>query len=114
MTSIASATGVLTVSPTATRMIAATVAPTCGMRSRKPVITASTIGKGRPKVYAERPATVAATSDIATLPMSDDDTALIESSSTGRHRASTRGGVKPNSQFVIVGPPPHQKNEGQR
>ena len=41
--------------------------------------------------------------EIATLPTSDDDTARIECSSTGRHRASTCGGVKPNSQSVISG-----------
>src|SRR3954466_2711953 len=103
MIAIAIAAGVLTVSATSTRMTPATVAPTCGMRSRKPVITASTIGNGNPKMYADKPATVAATTEIATLPMSDDDTALIESSSTGRHRASTGGGVNPNSQFVMVG-----------
>ena len=44
-----------------------------------------------------------ATTEIATLPISDDDTAVIESSTTGRQRASTAGGVKPNSQLVIVG-----------
>ena len=44
-----------------------------------------------------------ATSEIARLPSSDDDTALIESSTTGRQRVSVAGGAKPNSQSVIVG-----------
>src|SRR5215218_1248080 len=103
MTAIAIAAGVLTVSATSTRITAATVAPTCGMRSSRPVIRASTMGNGRPNAHADRPATVAATSDTATLPISDEDTAPIESSSTGRHRASVAGPVKPNSQSVIVG-----------
>ena len=37
------------------------------------------------------------------MPISEDETAEIESSTTGRQRASTAGGVKPNSQSVIVG-----------
>src|SRR6478752_2910415 len=41
--------------------------------------------------------------EIATLPISDADTATIDSSSTGRQRFSTPGGAKPNSQSVIVG-----------
>ena len=92
-----------TVSATPTRITAAIVAPTCGIRSSSPVITASTIGNGIPSTQAETPATVPATIEIATLPISDDDTAVIEFSSTGRQRASTAGGVKPNSQSVIVG-----------
>src|SRR3954454_17817965 len=103
MTTMAIAAGVLTVRATSTRITAAIVAPTCGMRSRNPVITASTIGKGRPNAHADRAATVAATSETARLPISDDDTAAIESSSTGRQRASTAGAVKPNIQSVIVG-----------
>ena len=67
------------------------------------MITASTSGKGRPKIQADTPATVAATIEIATLPISDDETALIEFSTTGRQRASLAGGAKPNSQSVIVG-----------
>ena len=78
MTPIAIAAGVLTVSATSTRMTAAIVAPTCGIRSRKPVITASTIGNGKPNAHADTPATVAATSEIAMLPISDDETAPIE------------------------------------
>src|SRR3954467_988820 len=101
MMSVAIAAGVLTVSATATRMIAAIVAPTCGIRSRKPVITASTIGNGRPSNHADTPATVAATIEIATLPTSDDEIPEIESSSTGRQRRSTSGGANPNSQSVI-------------
>jgi hypothetical protein len=103
MTSIPIAAGVLTVSPTKTRMMAAMVAPTWGMRSRKPVIMASTIGNGRPNAHAERPATVAATREMATLPMSDADTATIDSSSTGRQRTSTAAGVNPTSQSVMFG-----------
>src|SRR3954468_17656577 len=103
MTAIAIATGVLTVRPTSTRITPATVAPTWGMRSRNPAIIASTSGKGSPNAYAERPATVAATSDTATLPISDEEIALTEPSTTGRHRASVAGDVKPNSQSVIVG-----------
>ena len=37
------------------------------------------------------------------LPSSEDDTARIESSITGRQRASASGGAKPNSQSVITG-----------
>ena len=103
MTSITSAAVVLTVSATATRMTAAIVAPTCGIRSSNPVITASTIGNGSPSAQAESPATVAATIEIATLPTSDEETARIDSSSTGRQRCSTAGGVNPNSQSVIAG-----------
>src|SRR3954470_13693650 len=103
ITSIPIAAGVLTVSATATRITAAIVAPTCGIRSSRPVITASTIGNGSPNAQAERPATVAATSEIATLPMSDVDTAWIESSTTGRQRVSVAGEANPNSQLVIVG-----------
>ena len=103
MTAIAIATGVLTVRPTRTRITAATVAPTWGMRSRKPAMTASTSGNGSPNTYADRPATVAATSETARLPISDDETAPIESSTTGRQRASVAGAVNPNSQSVIMG-----------
>src|SRR4051795_9983847 len=56
MISIAIAASVLTVRPTATRITAATVAPTCGMRSSRPVMMPSTIGNGSPKIYAETPA----------------------------------------------------------
>ena len=41
------AASVLTVSATAVRITAAIVAPTCGIRSSRPVITASTSGNGR-------------------------------------------------------------------
>ena len=92
MITIAIAASVLTVSATSVRITAAIVAPTCGIRSSRPVITASTSGNGRPKIQAETPATVAATIEIATLPISDDETALIECSSTGDHRASLSGG----------------------
>src|SRR5215207_4011324 len=102
MIAIPMAAGVLTVSATSTRITPATVAPTCGMRSRKPVITASTIGNGNPKAQAETPATTAATSEIARLPISDDETAPIDSSSTGCQRACTSGRAKPNSHSVIV------------
>ena len=64
-----------TVSATATRITAATVAPTCGIRSSRPVITPSTIGNGRPSSQAETPAIGPATTEIATLPISDEDTA---------------------------------------
>ena len=97
------AASVLTVSATATRITAAMVAPTCGIRSRKPAIIASTIGNGRPSAHAETPATVPATIEIAMLPSSDCETASIDSSTTGRQRRSTAGGVKPNSHSVIVG-----------
>ena len=60
-----------TVSATAIRITAAIVAPTCGIRSSSPVISASTIGNGNPSAHAETPATVAATTEIATLPISD-------------------------------------------
>ena len=76
-----------TVSATATRITAATVAPTCGIRSSSPVITASTSGNGSPSAHADSPATVPATTEIATLPISEDDTALIESST---HRLPAR------------------------
>ena len=77
------AAGVLTVSATATRMTAAIVAPTCGIRSSSPVISASTIGNGRPSAHADTPATVPATKEIAMLPISEEETARIESSTTG-------------------------------
>ena len=96
---MAIAAGVLTVSATSTRMTAAIVAPTCGIRSRNPVITASTIGNGSPKIHADTPATVAATSEIARLPISDEETALIDSSRIGCQRFWTAGGAKPNSQL---------------
>ena len=64
-----------TVSATATRITDAMVAPTWGIRSRNPAITASTIGNGRPRAQADTPATVPATTEIATLPISDDETA---------------------------------------
>ena len=47
-----------TVSATATRITAAIVAPTCGIRSRNPVITPSTNGNGSPNAQADSPATV--------------------------------------------------------
>ncbi len=72
-----------TVSATATRMTAAIVAPICGIRSSRPVMTASTIGNGSPRTYALKPATVAATTEIAMLPISEDETARIDSSTTG-------------------------------
>ena len=84
-------------------MTAAIVAPTCGMRSSSPVMTARTTGNGSPNAHADRPATVAATIEIAMLPSREEDTALMESSSTGRHRCSAACGVKPNSQSVIAG-----------
>src|SRR5215213_7309587 len=102
MIAIAIAAGVLTVNATSTRMTPATVAPTCGIRSRNPVITARTIGNGNPKAQADRPATIAATSEIARLPISDEETALIESSSTGSHRSWTSGRAKPNSHPLMV------------
>ena len=92
-----------TVSATATRITAATVAPTCGIRSSRPVMTPSTTGNGRPSSQAEPPAISPAMIEIATFPISEDETAEIEPSTTGRQRASTAGGVKPNSQSVIVG-----------
>ena len=55
-------------------------------------MTASTSGKGSPNAHADNPATVAATKEIATLPMSDEDTAVIESSTTGRQRSSAAAG----------------------
>src|SRR3712207_5714937 len=97
------ASDVPTVSATAIRMIEAIVAPTWGMRSRNPAITASTTGNGRPRIHAETPAYVPATSEIATLPTSDEEIAWIESSTTGRQRRSVAGGANPNSQSVIVG-----------
>src|SRR5215208_8415186 len=103
MITVAMAASVLTVSATAVRMTAAIVAPICGIRSRSPAITASTIGNGSPSSQAETPATVPATSEIATLPISEDDTAWIDPSTTGRQRRSTAGGTNPNSQSVIVG-----------
>ena len=93
----------LTVSATAVRMTAAIVAPTCGIRSSRPVITASTIGNGRPSAHAESPATVPATTEIAMLPSSEEETARIDSSSTGCQRCSTAGGANPKSQPVMVG-----------
>ena len=103
MTSITIAAVVLTVSATATRMTAATVAPTCGIRSSSPVMSASTIGKGRPSAHAETPATVPATTEIAMLPISEVDTTRMDSSTAGRQRRSTDGGVNPKSQSVMVG-----------
>src|SRR4051794_2256049 len=97
------AAGVLTVSATATRITEAIVAPTCGIRSSSPAITASTTGNGSPNAHADSPATSPATIEIAMLPSSDDETAEIESSTTGRQRASTGGEVKPNSQSVMLG-----------
>src|SRR3954447_15147174 len=97
------ASTVPTVSATATRITAAIVAPTCGIRSSRPVMTPSTTGNGRPRIHAEKPAIKPATTEIATLPISDDDTVVIASSTVGFQRASTDGGVKPNSQSVIVG-----------
>src|SRR4051794_40189610 len=102
---MAIAAPVLTVSATATRITAAMVAPTCGIRSSRPVMTASTIGNGRPKAHADRPATVAATTEIATFPISDDDTAVIESSTTGRQRRSAAGGGEPKRHSRIGGRP---------
>ena len=64
---------------------------------------ASTIGNGSPSAHADTPATVAATSEIATLPRSEEETAPIESSTTGCQRRSTAGGAKPKSHSVIVG-----------
>src|SRR5688572_21019891 len=101
MITIAMAASVLTVSATRVRITAAIVAPTCGIRSSRPVITASTSGKGSPKMYAETPATVAATTEIAMFPISDVETAVIEFSSTGRQRVVASGGANPNSQSVI-------------
>ncbi len=66
-------------------------------------MTASTIGNGSPNAHADRPATVAATSEIATLPISEEETARIDSSRIGRQRCSTGGGAKPNSQSVMLG-----------
>src|SRR5690242_11084653 len=103
MISIATAAGVLTVSATATRITDATVAPTWGMRSSSPAIMPSTTGNGSPKAQADGPPTSPATIEIATLPSSDDDTAEIDSSTTGCQRASAAGGAKPNSQSVMVG-----------
>src|SRR3954465_13702314 len=98
MIAMAIAAGVLTVSATSTRITAATVAPTGGMRSSRPVITPSTTGNGRPNAHADRPATRPAMIEIAMLPTSEEDTAEIESSTTGRQRATVAGGAKPNSQ----------------
>ena len=77
-------------------------------------MTASTIGNGRPSNHADTTATVAATIEIATLPSSDCETAKIDSSTTGRQRGSTSGGVNPNSQFVIVGPLHQQEQRQER
>src|SRR6185436_5343839 len=91
ITAIITQANVLSVSATAHRITAAIVAPTCGIRSSNPVMTASTIGNGRPSAQADSPATTAATTEIATLPTSDDEIAEIESSTTGPQRRSTRG-----------------------
>src|SRR4051812_32437299 len=112
MIAIAIAAGVLTVSATSTRITPATVAPTCGMRSRNPVITASTIGNGNPKSQADRPATMAATSEIARLPISDEETAPMDSSSQGRQAWWALGGGKPNHPLGDVGAS-DQKNSGE-
>ncbi len=85
--SITIAAGVETVSATATRMTAAIVAPTRGMRSKNPVMTASTIGNGRPSAHADRPATVAATQEIATLPISECETASMHPPAPGASAA---------------------------
>ena len=65
-------------------------------------MTASTIGNGSPKIQADTPATVAATSEIARLPISDEETALIDSSRIGCQRFWTAGGARSNSHSVIV------------
>src|SRR5689334_7020298 len=49
-------------------MMAAIVAPTCGIRSSSPVITASTIGNGSQKISTETQTTMAAMSGLASLP----------------------------------------------
>src|SRR4051812_12071171 len=103
MITMMTAAGVLTVSATAVRITAATVAPTWGIRSSRPVITASTIGNGSPSRVAEMNATRPATTDTARLPISEEETALTESSTTGRQRASVSGLAKPSSQSVMVG-----------
>src|SRR3954467_13630191 len=100
---MAIAAPVLTVSATATRITAAMVAPTCGIRSSRPVITARRIGNGSPNAHADTPATVAATMEIATLPISEDETAVIESSSTGRQRRSAAGGGETKRQCGVRG-----------
>ena len=53
------------------------------------MITPSTTGNGSPSSQDDTPAIVPAMIEIATLPTSDEDTARIESSITGRQRAST-------------------------
>ena len=104
----------LTVSATAPRITAATVAPTCGIRSSRPVITPSTMGNGRPNAHADRAATVPATTEIARLPSSEEETARMDSSTTGRQRCSTAGGANPNSQSVMVGPLHHEEEREER
>src|SRR4051794_15693906 len=97
------AASVLTVIATIVRITAATVAPIWGIRSSRPVIRPSTTGNGIPSSQQVTPAIVPATIEIAMLPSSDADTALIESSTTGRQRLSVFGGPNPNSHSVIVG-----------
>src|SRR3954464_11148150 len=101
MITVITAASVLTLSATMVRMTAAIVAPICGIRSSRPVITASTSGNGSPRMYDVSPATVAATMLIATLPIRLEETAVIESSTTGLQRRSASGGANPNSQVVI-------------
>ena len=97
------AASVLTVRATATRITAAIVAPTCGIRSSSPVITASTSGNGMSSSTAVTPATIAAMTEIARLPISEVDTARIAVSTVACQRCSTVGVVNPNNQSVIVG-----------
>ena len=49
------AAGTPWVSAASTRITPATVAPTIGIRSRKPAITPSASGNGAPSAHAERP-----------------------------------------------------------
>src|SRR3954466_714836 len=99
---VITAASVLTLSATIVKMTAAIVAPICGIRSSSPVITASTSGNGSPRIHDVTPATVAATIEIATLPISEDEIAVIEFSSTGLQRCSVSGGANPNNHEVIA------------
>ena len=66
-------------------------------------MTASTIGNGRPSNHADTPATVPATIEIATLPISEEDTAGSSPRAPAASAPRRPGGANPNSQSVIVG-----------
>ena len=73
-------------------MNAAIAEPTCGIRSNRPTMSASTIGNGAPTITAAMPTTVPAMTEMTTLPSSANEIVRLTASMVRSTRAAVPGG----------------------